>query len=507
MKMKIVIAIAGFVLLASNEILAQIPSYGEEALLFSRYKPGGTARIQGMGGVQNSLGGDLSSAYYNPAGLGMYNRSEFSITPGYYIANSNASYLGNSSSASKGTFIIPNIGIAFFKQKDGEKGIWGGTFAINYNRTNDFNNTFTYSGRNTDNSIIDHFIADANGTDKSQFDSQTGFNYNTPTGLAYNNYLIGPMTVLDPANDPKQYFTDVSGIPDQSETVVNSGSQHQVSFSYGVNLKDKVFLGGGIGLASFNFNSNTTYTEKFTDAGQPMSEMQLKENLSLSGSGINATFGAIVRPVDQFQVGLSVATPTSYLVTDNYNASMTSNWNNFTYQPGIVLNKEMYATDLVTSNYNLHTPWRVTGGATFFFGKKGLISADAEWISYANAKYSANMSGDNYDADNNTIKGLYKSVVNLRVGGEYRLKQFRLRTGYNLMPDPFQVQQNGVDRTISSFSLGAGYRITNFYCDLAVVMGQGNSSYRPYRVNSPQSPLVTLNNSATSVLLTIGFPF
>ena len=69
------ILLLGYVLLNSSEGNAQ--SYAESALLFSRTNPGGSARIQALGGTQVSLGGDYSSAFSNPAGLGMYNKSEF----------------------------------------------------------------------------------------------------------------------------------------------------------------------------------------------------------------------------------------------------------------------------------------------------------------------------------------------------------------------------------------------------------------------------------------------
>ncbi|MEJ0057114.1 MAG: hypothetical protein WDN75_16535 [Bacteroidota bacterium] len=49
MKFKIVFAIVGAVLLAVNEGIAQIPSYPSEALMVSRIRSGGSARIQGMG--------------------------------------------------------------------------------------------------------------------------------------------------------------------------------------------------------------------------------------------------------------------------------------------------------------------------------------------------------------------------------------------------------------------------------------------------------------------------
>lgn len=513
MRLRIVFAIMGFVLLFANKISAQ--SYPEEALLFSRIRSGGTARVQAMGGVQTAIGADISSGYYNPAGLGMYNRSDFSITPGYSMSNSDASYLGNTLSQNKNTMIIPNLGVAFHTNKNGDKGLWGGTFSISFNRINDFNNTFSYSGTNTHNSIIDYFIANANGSTEAQF-GQGGFNSNTPTSLAYDNYLIGPLTVIDPTYANDQYFTDVYPYyPTQTEVVKTTGSQNQWNFSYGVNFNDKIFLGGGIGFSSFSYKAVKSYTETFYDpytfpngstGVSPMSKMVMNETLSLNGSGINATIGAIIRPVDAFQFGLTIATPTSYQVTDNYNADMNTKWNNFQYDPSTVLNNESSYTDLVTSSYNLVTPWRISGGGTYFFEKKGFISAEVEWLNYSASHYSSSY-GDDWSADNKTISGLYKSTFNIRAGGEYRLNNYRIRAGYNLMPDPFQTPQNGTDRSIASYSTGVGYRTSSFYIDLAAILTQGNNSYRPYSVSSQYSPLVNLKNQTTTIMITVGFPF
>ena len=498
---KVVPTIAGFVLLVMSECMAQ--SYVEEALLISRIRSGGTARIQAMGGVQNALGGDISSAFYNPAGLGMYNRSEFSITPAYGINNFTSSNLGNSQSETKGTFIVPNIGVAFHSAKDGSKGIWGGTFAINFNRINDFNETFSYSGTNENNSIIDYFLYSADGADVSQF-SSSGFNYNTPTGLGYFNFLIGPQNILNPPGPSNQYFTDVTGKPIQKEVVRNSGAQNQWSLSYGANIADKLFVGGGIGFTSIHYKSEKTYSETFDDPAQPMSQMELIEKLTLDGSGINATLGIIYRPVDKFQIGFSAATPTSYDINDVYNASMKSTWRSFEYQPGKILNSEEAATDDLMSTYSLITPWRLTWGMTYFFQKHGFISADAEWLNYGKTKYSGD---DDYSGDNEDIRNLYKSVVNLRVGGEYRIKNYRLRAGYSLMPDPFSAQQNSVDRAISSISMGGGYKKSNYYVDLALIFGSGDNSYRPYSLNYEFDPLVTLKKKSTTIMITVGFPF
>ncbi|HXO78052.1 MAG TPA: hypothetical protein VN824_22510, partial [Puia sp.] len=56
---------------------AQLP---EDALRASWTTPSGTARQQAIGGAMGSLGGDLSSGFINPAGLGLYKTSEFVLT-------------------------------------------------------------------------------------------------------------------------------------------------------------------------------------------------------------------------------------------------------------------------------------------------------------------------------------------------------------------------------------------------------------------------------------------
>ena len=59
-----------------------------QALRYSQYTLFGTARYQGMGGAMDALGGDFSAASVNPAGLGIYRKSEASFTPSFVIASS-----------------------------------------------------------------------------------------------------------------------------------------------------------------------------------------------------------------------------------------------------------------------------------------------------------------------------------------------------------------------------------------------------------------------------------
>ena len=57
------------------------------------------------------------------------------------------------------------------------------------------------------------------------------------------------------------------------------------------------------------------------------------------------------------------------------------------------------------------------------------------------------------NVDNFVIDELYESVVNVRVGGEYRFDNFRLRAGYAFLPDPIK-DYNLQDRTNITFGFG-----------------------------------------------------
>jgi hypothetical protein len=500
-------------MLASLEIQAQ--TYVETALLFSRTRTGGSARIQSMGGAQVSLGGDYSSASSNPAGLGFFNRSEFTVTPAINFSNTSSDFyrgdtlISSGNTDSRSNLNIPGISLVFHNDfSDRSNSVISGNFAITLNRISDFNQNFTYQGANPGSSLVDFFINDANGLTTSQLGAN-------PTGLAYDNYLIGPQILLDASADPTTYFSDVqfTDIPFQKEQVQTTGAQSQINLAYGINIKDKIYFGAGLGIASIRFNSKKTYSESFSTA--PVSSFSLIENLVTSGSGINLTIGTIFKPIDYVQVGFSANTPTWYTVSDNYAASMNSTWNNYKYflsptNPNQfrILNKESSRTDEIITNYTLATPWRISGGITCLIQKHGLVTFEVEHLNYGRTSYTSATEGVSFDSDNQEIKNSYKSSLNFRGGGEFRLKNLRFRLGYNYMADPY-LSSRGGNRDVSSFSGGAGYRTKTFYVDLSLVGIAGNTLYSPYSRGIPPSivPVIKTTNNNLQVMVTLGFPF
>lgn len=508
--------LTGMLLLAGLTSSAQ--SYPENALLFSRTGPGGSARIQALGGAQTAIGGDYSSAHSNPAGLGMFNRSEFTFSLGLTNNNTASSYGGQETNDKKTVFNIP--GLSYVHHMPDERGSFlGGSFAFSLTRSNDFNRAVRYVGQNTSTSIVDYFIDQAYGHSTYQFEDpqSDGFDYdsayfnrfNDPTGLAYFNYLIGPFSSLDPSAPSTIYFTD-AGFPEiQQEEIVTKGATNQWNISYGANFSDKYFFGAGIGITSLKYRAQKDFTEVF-DNPDTIRSLLLTENTDIKGTGINATFGAIVRPVDFLQLGLSYKTPTVTAITETYNASMSTNWNNFDYygDGSEILRdntNDPVSTDAVISEYSLVSPSKLNAGLTLL-SKIGFITADIEMTNPGRAKYKSSIDGISYDDENANIKSVYSSTVNYRIGAEYRFDIFRVRAGYGMMANTFRKEYD-IDNKVRTLSAGLGIRKDSFYIDFALVNNASETRYQPYTFFDGTGPVVNQDNSQTTGVITVGFTF
>lgn len=517
--MKKLFLISALASLTLNFALAQDNSpygYYLDAARFSQTMPGGTARIQGLGGTQIALGADMSTIFSNPAGLGIYNRSVFSISPSYSFNNSKSEYLGNTREMDTDKFAIQNAGVVFSGHKNRVGGWQGGAFGFGINKINDFNQTLRYNGTNTQNSMVNYFIESANGAPTSQFppvDQTTDI-----TSLAYQTYLIGPENIIDATYPDDEYFSDVVsfGQPSklQEEIIQQSGGQYQVNASYGGNYGDFLYFGLGLGLTTVNYQISRNYTESTFDYSDtdpdynPINEIQVQENLSIDGAGFNATFGIIVRPVNFFRFGAAVSTPTMYNLNDTYDASIGAAWNDFYYQDLIdgdtTLNNLYAETAIVNSTYSLRTPFKVSGGAAIFFGDVGFVTLDAEYLDYSQMFLSA----DNFsmDADNDHINENYSNSLNLRAGGEIRIDVIRLRAGYamNNVPTNSTIDFNQANHRLSA---GFGLRLDNMFFDLALVNNRINKQFSPYSLADNSQPIVDASVNNFSGILTMGVNF
>ena len=490
--------------------------YYFDALRFSHTYSGGTARTQALGGSNIALGAEMTSISGNPAGLGMYNRSEFSFTPGFTFATNQTTINGVKVNNQNVYGSLDNIGLVINNTSDAVKGWLGGSFGFSVNKINDFNSEFKYSAGNSENSLVDYFIESANGIPVGNFPALE--EATDITTLAYNTYLIGPLNIIDASYPDDEYFSDVTSFIrpalNQEELIKTSGSQYQWSLSYGGNLADVLYVGFGLGVVSINYNAQKSYVESNYDYSaddptyDPIYQVNLEEELNIKGTGFNGTFGLILRPVAFFRLGASITTPTIYTITDTYNASLAADWNNFFYQDIVggdtVLNFLEASTAIVSSKYTMSTPFKATIGTAIFFGKLGFITVDIEYLDYANTWLSSNEFS--MDADNDYIKNNFTEALNLKAGVEIRLDALRLRAGYAL--DQVPVTAN-LDYKSSNhrISAGVGLHKENFFADLTVINSTLSGSYSPYTLVDNTQPVVDLWTNNFSTLLTLGFSF
>lgn len=517
---------------------AQPGGYVGNALLFAGHNAivGSTARMQGLAGTQVSLGADMSSAGSNPAGLGMYNRSVVSFTPSLNFNTTDAAYKGSMLSNYNNNFNFANLGVVLNMANDrvSDKKFKSGSFAVTLQRANSFNQRFSYAGRNSANSITDSFIGQARALG--------GIDGKTPkyaADYAYNQFLIeraeGYNFIEDenglkifPAGSMDNLVSLVGAsseglfTPRQSELVERKGGNYALNFAWGGNYGDQVYFGAGLAYKNIDYEQNRSFEENSYQSGKGIPDdlvrrIRFDDSEKVQGKGVDFTGGLIIRPVDFITLGVSYTSPTFYSLEREFEYRLRTDYgaNVFYYDEnsgtdslffelgGYDTRADSLAPPLFAGSYNLKTDSRLTVGASFFVGKHGFISGEAEFVDYRSMKIkSDDVVADG--ADNEVIRAVYKSVANYRLGAEYRLENFRFRMGYAFYADPYR--SAGIDVTQKFLTFGAGFRSEDFFADLAVVNQSSNELYAPYSTSANQ-PEVNVDSNRATVSATIGFNF
>jgi long-subunit fatty acid transport protein len=482
------------------------------ALTFSRTNMGGSARILGLGGVNTSLGGDISSISQNPAGLGFYNRSEISLTPVININSTNSSYLGLSNSTTFTKFNMGNLGVVINNSKsDNIPGGWrGGSFGFSYNRINDFNKEVFYSGINGENDYLDYLLDLARVND-----AELGDFYQVD--MAYYTYLLNDFDIDPDTGDTLAGWSTFVEAPslqtpvNQSERIVTSGSQNKWDLSYGGNFNDRFYFGLGIGIVTVKYENEKFYREERYPESI-LNNYSLYERQVVDGVGVNGNLGIIVRPINTLTVGINYTTPTVYSFTDDFQTSLNSIWNqsadDFYGDDPNFTGDQFDENFLNPLTYTINTPMRLNVGASYFFNKNGFISGDIEWVDYSKAKVKSN-DGD-FSLDNQEITAMYRSVINYRFGGEYRTGIFRFRAGYNYQTDP-SATQSDVNLAVQTISAGIGLRKKSFYTDFAYLYSSTESSRAPYIIDPSleigPTPVADITHNQSRLVFSFGFMF
>ena len=330
MKTKILF-LAGMALAASSAFAQE--TYENANLVENELN--GTARYVGMGGAMDALGADISTIGTNPAGIGLFRKSQIAGSFGLVSQEEVESF----SPGNKTNMSFDQIGFVY-STRTGRKSFLN--FGFNYHKSRNFDQILSASSRLTnasqnkltyqklregllyeldDNGLPreDRAMITHNQLDNIYYkslikDADGNFGYYDASGYTFNKAMRGYIG---------EYDLNISG-----------------------NLNDQVYLGLTVGIHDVHYKGYSEYTETLMPNRDNISNLTVVDNREITGTGYDLKVGAIFRPVEDspFRIGVSVATPTWYdLTTSNYTYITDGN-----ISPNM---SESY-------DFKLYTPWK-----------------------------------------------------------------------------------------------------------------------------------------------------
>lgn len=515
-------------------------------LSLSQRESVGTARSMGMGGAFTSLGADMASFGYNPAGFGMYQRNEISVSIGLGIAqakNYNAYNYGDNRSV---RCAINNVG-ASFKVFEGTGRLTAINFAFGYNKTADYNYDMSYDGPATNSSLADAFADIANGPNEmsrlginsdNKITDPNGF-YDYDMNPYYWGAVMGYKAGLINLGANGWYPDEIGGGAQMSQytNFSSRGSAGEFSFAFGFNISNIVYLGASLDIQSISRKQTIYYNEyiDYAEGEQPdaatypyqLQQFEFGQSMSVNGSGVGAKFGVVVRPVKGLRLGFAVHTPTYYSIAYRYSASLSSMALNAGRLPDAngEVNDYLYADEATPilqdggeHRWTYTTPTRLLVGASYAFGQYAVVSVDYQYDAYRSLKlnYAPADTGYTSATFHNSLRGTHAvragieakptPWLSLRVGGGYRSKVLSENYDFVAFSEP-------VADTSWYCSAGVGFRLSEV-TSIDLAYQYRNTRYSDYYSfytrlgDTPNaSPLDGLDLINHNIALTFAFRF
>jgi long-subunit fatty acid transport protein len=231
--------------------------------------------------------------------------------------------------------------------------------------------------------------------------------------------------------------------------------------------EDKLYVGMNMNLHFTDYVRTSSLYESnqnnFYNTGYSIDTARFNNELYTYGSGFSMNFGAIYKANQNIRLGLAYETPTWYRLNDELTQTISSNVYDAALNSMIQSNFDPNVLNIYPT-YRIQTPSKLTSSATILFGKKGLLSVD--YISKNYAKTAFRPKNEIVFENLNTqIRNELQDNYELRVGGEYKIKQWSLRGGYRFEKSPFKVDAAFGD--LMSYSSGLGYNFGNSKLDIS----------------------------------------
>ena len=337
-------------------------AYSQDVQRFAERSTIGTARYVGMGGAMTAIGGDPSAAMVNPAGLGLYRRSEISVSIDETIDNTQQ--VGSNDTYQRTRFAAPQISAIWaWGNSQKQRGLVYNNFMFSLNRLANFNRDIVVKGAGMGMVPTICNITNDEGGVSEEFLVNKPWD-NVEIGwlsiLGYEAYLIDPIenNKWKPAVD----FTD------GSLSISETGTSDQYTLSWAGNISNQWYIGIGLNIPTINYTKHTSLRE---ENKQNSSSAELKSMFHVSGVGVSGSFGLIYRPIQALRIGASLQTPTILSLSRQSTGDMYSTIAGQKYE---VLTPESGVMDI-----DIASPLRTSVSVAGQMGKIGLIAVQYDY--------------------------------------------------------------------------------------------------------------------------------
>ena len=337
-------------------------AYSQDVQRFAERSTIGTARYVGMGGAMTAIGGDPSAAMVNPAGLGLYRRSEISVSIDETIDNTQQ--VGSNDTYQRTRFAAPHISAIWaWGNSQKQRGLVYNNFMFSLNRLANFNRDIVVKGAGMGMvPTICNITNDEGGVSEEFLVNKPWDNVDIGwlSILGYEAYLIDPIenNKWKPAVD----FTD------GSLSISETGTSDQYTLSWAGNISNQWYIGIGLNIPTINYTKHTSLRE---ENKQNSSSAELKSMFHVSGVGVSGSFGLIYRPIQALRIGASLQTPTILSLSRQSTGDMYSTIAGQKYE---VLTPESGVMDI-----DIASPLRTSVSVAGQLGKIGLIAVQYDY--------------------------------------------------------------------------------------------------------------------------------
>lgn len=374
----------------------------------------GTAKFNAMAGSIGALGGDISSASVNPAGIGVFITNDLNLTLGIQ-GNKNTTTLAGRS-----------LG---YKMNNTDLSNSGGVLTINLGETNS-KWKFVNIGVN--------------------YSTQSLDNYVETSGNPSINLVSNPIVAA-----PENYSF-------LGHAYNRTGDISKTNFTVGANYDNRLYFGAGLNFHnSFfsqddiaNFRNSTTQTVTTFD--------KQYTNHQEHSDGFSANFGVIAKVSNQFRVGAAIETPTWWTIDRVYNQYY----------------KDDSYFDVYAEDRQLTTSMKATLSAAFVPSKNFALNVDyiqgitkPKYKEYGGAEVELNQFfSDSYKNSSEVRVGAEYRIAAFRLRGGYA---YQGNSFDNLTLTGFNDNGSRSDQSFSNLLMGKrntigagiGYDFRAFYID------------------------------------------